>query len=136
MHRKYRSPSDEPIRVVTDTGHITHVGPEWTELPPIYHHAAVNSGCEVDSAVVSNEKTPLAASASAEQRKAVDVLIEGALKTMLERDDAEDFNNGQPKVDVVAKLAGVTVNRKQITPVWERLKEEAKADAGASGGGR
>lgn len=128
---RFRSPDEETIRVVTDTSHVALVGPEWRELPPIYHAAALKAGCECDRRVVRVQKESSQASADSAKRGDPEVLIERALKTMLEREQDGDFNdsNGEPSVDAVKKLAGINVKRAQISPVWRKLKAEAGADA-------
>lgn len=134
---QFRSPDEETIRVVTDTGHIALIGPEWRELPPIYHAAALKAGCECDQRVVRVQKEASQASDKSTKRGDPEVLIERALKTMLEREQEGDFNdsNGEPSVDAVKKLAGINVKRAQITPVWRKLKAEAGADAVDDGDG-
>lgn len=125
--RNYRSPDGEAIRVVTDTGHIAIVKGEWRELPPIYHHAAINAGCECDAQGVSNTRTKPAASPDANKDLDVDEQITKALKTMLERDEPSDFTgNGDPNLNSVAKLVGFKVSRKQVQPIFSELKDEAE----------
>lgn len=127
--RKYRSPDGEDIRVVTDTGHIAIVGAEFRELPAIYHHAAINAGCECDALGVSNTRTKPQASPQANKGLDVDEQITRALKTMLEREEDGDFTgNGDPNLNAVAKLVGFKVARKQVQPIFTALKEEAEGE--------
>lgn len=128
MNRKYRSPTGDPIRVVTDTGHIALVYGEWKELPSIYHHAAINAGCECDAnpGVINNKQKP-AASPQANKPLDIEEQITRALKTMLERDEDGDFTgNGDPNLNVVAKLVGFKVTRKQVQPIYQQLQDEAE----------
>lgn len=124
---QYRSPDpDAVIRVVTDTGHIALVGHDWKELPPIYHNAAIEAGCECDAETLVKNRVKPAASPQATKDRSADEKIELALKTMLERDQEGDFTaNGEPNLNVVAKLAGFKVARAQVQPIYERLQEEA-----------
>lgn len=130
---QYRSPDpDTVIRVVTDTGHIALVDGEWKALPPIYHNAAIEAGCECDAETLVKNRVKPAASPNAVKDRTADEKIEQALKTMLERDQKDDFNdNGEPNLKVVTKLAGFKVARAQVQPIYERLQEEA--DAGDDG---
>lgn len=43
---RFRSPTREPVRVETTSGHSASVGWEWTELPNSLHRAAIDAGCE------------------------------------------------------------------------------------------
>jgi len=123
MHR-YRSSTGDEIRVVTTTGHVAIVGDEWRELPAIYHQAAVQAGCEVDTP--TKAATPTRVLSNGNDAKNIDELIERALKTMLEREVADDFTSaGEPNLNVVSKLAGMKVKREQVTAIYHRLKEEA-----------
>ena len=132
--KQYRSRDGDVKRVVTSSGHVALVGPDWKPLPPIYHNAALRSGCECDAKTIVENTAKVENSATAEKAPNAEVLIERALKTMLERDQQGDFNQaGEPLVGAVAKLAGFNVRRADITPVWRRL--QAEADAAAVGAG-
>lgn len=131
MHR-YRSNTGEEIRVVTGTGHVAIVGEDWRELPAVYHQAAVQAGCEVDTP--TKAATPTRVESGGADAKNIDELIERALKAMLERDVADDFTSaGEPNLNVVAKLAGMKVKREQVTAIFHRLKEEADKDGEGDG---
>lgn len=133
---KYRSPTGETIRVVTDTGHVALIDGEWRELQPLYHNAALAAGCECDAPSLVKNRVKPAASEDAVKDPTDEAKIERALKTMLEREEAEDFRtNGEPNLNVVAKLTGMRVTRKQVQPVFERLQEEADDNGPAAGGG-
>lgn len=135
---KYRSPTGEDIRVTSTTGHVAIVGADWRELPRIYHQAAIREGCEVDQGVIPNDSKAAKVQGAGPQSQPPEAVIERALKTMLERDQAGDFTaDDQPNLKVLGKLAGFTVTRDQVTPIYQKLVEETGEDgegAGAAGG--
>lgn len=125
---KYRSPTGEDIRVTATTGHVAIVGAEWRELPRVYHQAAIRDGCEVDQGVIPNDRRATVQGAGP-QHQEPEAVIERALKTMLERDQAGDFtNDDQPNLKVLGKLAGFAVTRDQVTPIYQKLLDESEED--------
>lgn len=133
---KYRSPTGEDIRVTSTTGHVAVVGAEWRELPKIYHQAAIRDGCEVDQGVIPNSPKGGQVKGAGPQAKTPEAVIERALKAMLERDQPGDFTaDDQPNLKVVGKLAGMTVTRDQVTPIYQKLIEESEDNGDGDGTG-
>lgn len=132
---KYRSgieldrtnPGAANIHVKTLAGHCAIVGPEWRELPPSLHAAALNAGCEVDSTRKQATEHETKASAQAVDQSDEKALITKAIKVLLKRNDEDDFTvDGIPKVSAVNKEAGFTATKGDVHEAWESLNAEAE----------
>jgi len=131
---KYRSPIEHNpaypdasnIHVKTTAGHCAVVGPEWRELPPMLHAAALHAGCEVDSSTVTATEHVAKPSRIAVSQDDENGLIKKAIKALLDRNDAADFTgDGIPKVVAVNKESGFTATKGDILAAWGELNEEA-----------
>lgn len=131
---QYRHPTG--ARLALTSGHVTRVGPEWKELDPMFHAAALIARCEVNQGVVPaiSDAPPPPPSASAVVNTDEESVIRRALILMLERNsEADDFTNaGLPNLKVVRRVAGTEVDKGQVYRIFEALKAEAAAATDSS----
>ena len=131
---QYRHPSG--ARLALTSGHVTRVGPEWKELDPMFHAAALIARCEVNQGVIPAiaDVPPPAPSPQAVVNVDEETVIRKALIHMLERNsEADDFTNaGLPNLKVVRRVAGTEVDKGQVYRIFEELKAEAAASAAAA----
>lgn len=123
---RFRHP--EGVRVASTSGHVALIGPEWTELNPILHADALAAGCECDKTVFRAEPVvpaPPTKEAAARQ-DSPDQVIREALELMLARNEDGDFTKDNlPNVNVLAKLAGMTVRKEDALRVFRGMQSEA-----------
>lgn len=127
---QYRHPTG--ARLALTSGHVTRVGPEWKELDPMFHAAALNERCEVDQSIIPAhvDVTPAPSPQAVVNVDEVSV-IRKALIHMLERNsEADDFTNaGLPNLKVLRRVAGIEVDKGLAYHIFNELKAEASASA-------
>lgn len=128
---QYRHPTG--ARLALTSGHVTRVGPEWKELDPMFHAAALNERCEVDQSIIpAIADAPLTApSPQAVVSTDEFTVIRRALETMIERDEDGDFtpNTQLPSIKVLEKLTGTQVSKSEVYRIYREMKAEAEASA-------
>jgi hypothetical protein len=125
------------VRLTLDSGHVTRVGPEWTELPERFHQAALEKGCHCDQTVIG-ERVAAQPTTGPDAMQTLDEpkAIREAIQLMLARNEEDDFTAaGNPNANAVAKLCGFKVTRDSMLPVWHALKAEVAAEAAANSSG-
>lgn len=127
---KFRSPTDQPIRVALTTGHVAVVGSEWRELPTHMHREALAAGCESSDAVRQAPGKPTKEPAGQGNDEAS--VIRRQLQVMLEREGTEEAKDdftaaGMPNLNVLSGLCGFKVDKVTMGKVWAELKAEAGA---------
>ena len=128
---QFRSPTDEPIRIALLSGHTASVGPQWRELPEVFHHAAMTHGCERDDNHVVPEQKPVEAGKDAmHQTVDIDAKYRAALITMISRSQEGDFTAASlPNINTVSSLVGFAATKADVLRVFREMKEEAEKDA-------
>jgi hypothetical protein len=115
------------VRLALTSGHAAIVGPEWRELPAMFHQAALGAGCECDkeqfkAVHAEPQSTPEAAARPTSH----DDVYRKALTTMLEREEEGDFNrDGLPNTNVVSKLCGMSARKEDVLRVFRAMQAEA-----------
>ena len=122
---QFRHP--DTVHVATTDGLAAVVGPEWRELPPILHVAALAAGCECD-------QTQFRAEAPAKPAPTIvtdhDTVIREALELMLARKGDSDFEgdftaDNTPNAKSVGKLCGFNVSKEAVMNVFVAMQNEA-----------
>lgn len=128
---KFRSPTGEPIRVTSLSGHCDIIGPEWQELTEVLHLAALAAGAECDKERVSARKVePQSTPEAAARPTSHDDVYRRALAEMLERNEEGDFKaDGSPNLNAVSKVAGLQAKKEDVMRVFREMKAEAEAGA-------
>lgn len=133
----FRSPSDEPVRVKHENGAVAIVGPEPRELPPLLHTAALKEGCLCDDVPLASRNATAAAppppngNAFDPEKRCKEAIVE-----IVKRNKPEDFDNQSlPKLKVLSKVAGFTVDKGLLTKCWNELEADAKAAEAAAAAG-
>lgn len=130
---KFRSPTDQPIRVATTDGHVILIGPELREVPNRFVKAAVAEGAIPEGVPVELMQSDKDTQPKADDRDAV---IRRALTDMVEaaKDGSgapDEFTaNGLPSVGAVSKRAGFKVSREEAYAAWHELNDDG-SDGGA-----
>lgn len=129
---KFRSPTEEPIRVASTTGHVLIIGPELREVPPQFVRAAVAEGAVPEGVPVelmqATDKQPAASSKSDVIRKALIAMSQAAKDGSGAPD--EFTANGLPSVPALSKRVGFKVSREDAYEAWEGLQAEGDDGAG------
>lgn len=118
---KFRSPDETTIHVTSLTGHAARVGPDWRELPPMLHKAAIAAGC------ITDNMTAEAIAATPQPRDPAfnaDAAIKAGIVQMLEADKPdENFTKaGLPNLNVLSHVVGFGVDREQMQKVWAQMQ--------------
>lgn len=127
---KFRSPGATPIRVALTSGHTAMVGPEWQELPSVFHYEAVRCGCHQEGqpeppAQAAVENAPGAMN----QVTDYDAAYRQALTTMLEREEDKDFTSaGLPNTNTVSQLCGFSARKEDVLRVYRAMVDEVDED--------
>lgn len=125
---KFRSPTDNPIRVALLSGHTAIIGREWRELDPIFHRDALALGAQADATEIQNPSVKVAAS-EAGLAKVTDAEseIRKALIAMLERDQEGDFvaSTGLPNLKALEKEVGFRPDKEQVYALYREMTAEA-----------
>lgn len=129
---RFRHPTG--VRLTTQGGHITWVGPEWRELHADYHRTAMNLGCECDQAVVRTmEPAPAKPSENSVVHLAESDQIRKAMIAMIERNGPDDFTSGgTPNLTTLAKEIGFRPDKSTALEIWHAIKAEAISESEAS----
>lgn len=129
----FRSPTNKPIRIALTSGHTATVGPEWRELPVLFHHHAMTSGCERSDNSVVPELTEVEPGPDAMNRVVDhDTAYRNALTAMIERDEEGDFTRDSlPNTNAVSKLCGFSARKEDVLRVFRAMKDEALAEPAA-----
>lgn len=125
---QFRHP--DGARLALTTGHVTHVGPDWAPLHPLFHAEALAKGCECDQRTIRTREvvTPRASGAAV---KALDEseLIRGALMTLAQRQHPGDLTaDGMPDLKVVASLCGFRAKKETVHALWYELVDASLAN--------
>lgn len=135
MTMKFRAPTAEPVHIALLSGHSAIVGPEWRELPPIFHAEALARRCEVDKGgVIAPKDVPVQPSDEAQNQVAdVDQHYRKAIEQMLERSEEGDFTNDDlPNINVVSSLCGFRAVKEDVLRVFRDMVAEAQAEKAAA----
>lgn len=125
---RFRSPTDEPIRIALLSGHTAIVGPDWRELEPIFHRDAVANGCEREHAGAVPRTVAVQPSvAAAAKVESPEESYRRALTTMIQRDVEKDFTaDSLPNINAVSKLCGFAARKEDVLRVFRQMKDEAE----------
>lgn len=119
---RLKSPSVHPISFGTasGSGHSMVLGPDGEDVPQMFIQAAFAAGAVPADADASEfVSAPVAKRGCTDQES-----IQAAMKTMLERNDPEDFTAaGTPNRKALAKLVGMNVSAEEATIAWQTLNE-------------
>lgn len=127
---QFRSPTSAPISIVLLSGHSAVVGPEWRDLPELFHHDAVRLGCERTDQAPIPAKTQVEAGDESLGRDdgSHEAAYRQALTTMLDRDEEGDFTaDALPNTNVVSGLCGFRARKEDVLRVFREMKDEAAA---------
>lgn len=124
---QFRSPTGEPIKLTSTSGHSAIVGADWRPLPQILHREALSHGCECDQTKFKAvDPVPQAGP------QAVSTIVDHAgayrqaLETMLGREEEADFTNaGLPDIRQVSKLCGFQARKEDVLHVWHAMVQES-----------
>ncbi|MEI2453854.1 hypothetical protein [Lysobacter firmicutimachus] len=125
---QFRHP--DGARLALTTGHVTHVGPDWAPLHPLFHAEALAQGCECDQRTIRTRQV-VVPRASDSAVKALDEseLIRGALMTLAQRQHPGDLTgDGMPDLKVVASLCGFRAKKETVHAIWHDLVAASLAD--------
>ena len=102
------------------SGHCMVLGPEGEEIPQMFLQPAFAAG-----AVPADTDSDAFVSAPKATHGATDqVLIQDAIKTMLERNVEDDFTvSGLPNRKALAKLVGMNVTAEEATIAWRAIND-------------
>ena len=127
---RFRSPTDEPKRVALKSGHTAIIGPEWRELPELFHYQAMQEGClRDDNLVVPVQAEVKAGEGASNQTVDYNTAYRQALITMITREEPADFTAASlPNINVVSKLCGFSAKKEDVLEVFRQLKEESAND--------
>lgn len=118
----------EGKRLSLTTGHVAHVGTDWTDLHPRFREAAMKAGCEVDLQTIPDlrhESDPPPPSRTLQSDETVSIL-RTALIRMIERGSADDFTaSGLPNLNTLRKEAGIDVEKALAYEIFAALTAEA-----------
>ncbi len=118
---KFKSPTEQPVHIALTSGHTAVVGPEPTELDPIFHREAIARECIPDGVPVREHKP-----AAEKTRRET---IKGALKEMIAGEDADDFlGNGHPNKAKLDARLGFKTERTEVDSIFGELVAEAQDD--------
>lgn len=124
---KFRSLQGDIRLTSIQGGHTAIVGEDWRELPEHLHRDALAAGCECDQGKFKAAAPQLKSSDEALSRPTShDDVIRTALMTMLERNAKGDFTqDGNPNVNAVQKLAGLSLRKDDVMRVFRAMQAEA-----------
>ena len=129
----------EGVRLALTSGHVTHVGPEWVELPDFFHQAAILAGCQSDNTVTPEfskadasvarhaaEKAPEptekeVAAAKINTNEDTRAVLRTGLIRMIE--SGKGFTKaGLPDMRVLRAETGIDFDREVALSVFEEMK--------------
>lgn len=127
----FRAPPEiGEIRVASTNGHVAVIGADYRVLPKSLHRMALGAGAECDQRAVRGEE-PAPDVKAAEARADHTEQYRKALQIMMARAEPKDFTEaGLPNLNVVSKLAGMTVHKDEVYAVFNQLEIERDAQAG------
>lgn len=134
---QFRSPTGEPIRVCLLSGHAALIGPEWRDLPEIFHREALAQGAQCDATRIENVTVTVQAGEGAQVPATnEDDDYRNAIILMLERKQPGDFvaSTGLPNLKSLQKVVGFNVDKEKAYAVFHELTAEAATDDNASSG--
>lgn len=117
---RLKSPTSIPISFGTGSGHSMVLGPDGADVPPMFIQAAFASGAvpadaDADEFIAAPPKT---------FSKTDQELIQQGIKTMLERNEDNDFTAaGLPNRKKLAALVGLNVTPEDLIVAWKTLNE-------------
>jgi len=118
---QFRHP--DGVRLALTTGHVTHVGPEWTPLHHMFHAEALAKGCECDQRTIRTRHAvvPRASDAAVRPLDESEAIRE-ALVTLSRRQQPGDLTaDGMPDLKVVASLCGFRAKKEVVHAIWYDL---------------
>lgn len=125
---RFRHP--EGVRLALTSGHVAHVGTDWTEIAPIFHHEALANRCQCDQMVTPDVTSAPTPKASEDAQANVDeaTVLRAALIRMIERHGPDDFTAaGLPNQNTLRKESGISVDRELAFRLFHELEAEAAA---------
>jgi len=113
---RFKSPTENPIFVALTSGHTAQIGPEYGDLPEIFHREAIANGAVPEpapgQAKIEADKPPF-------DRK---VAIAEAMNAMLDGSMDGDFTaDGKPDLGRLSARVGFTVSRDERDAIWINL---------------
>lgn len=116
------------VRIALNSGHVTLVGPDWRELDPIFHRAAMAQGCECDQSTIrTQDQIPQTGDGAIVNFDEAGKIRE-ALIRMIERNAEDDFTgSGSPNLKTLARETGFRIDKELALCVWHQLEQEAIA---------
>lgn len=117
------------VRVALTSGHTVVISDEWREIPAMFHSEAIALGAEFDKSSGKIVSAKIESSEEANNRPdSEDDVIRTAINIMVNREDPDDFTvDGNPKVPVVSKVAGMIVTKVDVMRVFREMQAEAEA---------
>lgn len=119
---RLKSPTVHPISFgdALGSGHSMVLGPDGEDVPQMFIQSAFAAGAiPADAEASEFVAAPVAKRGCTDQE-----LIQAAMKTMLERNDPDDFTAaGTPNRKALAKLVGMNVTAEDATIAWRVLNE-------------
>lgn len=117
---RLKSKDKNPISFGLPSGHAMVLGPEGEDVPQMFIQAAFAAGAVPDDAVAEEfiaAPKPTASKSDLE-------LIQAAIKTMLERNEPDDFTAaGLPNRNALAKVVGMNVSAKDAAIAWKAVND-------------
>lgn len=124
---QFRHP--DGVRLALTTGHVTHVGPEWTPLHEMFHAEALAKGCECDQRTIRTRHAVVPRASDAAVRPLDESeAIRAALMTLAQRQHPGDLTaEGMPDLKVVASLCGFRAKKETVHGIWYEIVDEGLA---------
>ena len=129
--KKFKSTIGNQVRLSLLSGHTALVGPEWRELPELFHQEAYANGC------VSDDMFKAQAMASIPVAKAEAIASNGSreakilkeIAAMVEGNDLKDFTqSGAPDATILSTRVGERITSQKRNEMWFKFQEELKAE--------
>jgi hypothetical protein len=125
--KRFKSADGSEVRVALETGHVTIIGNEWTELHERFHSQAYANGCiSEDMAKLAEIKLNKETVNKIETVALKKEKIKGAIQQLLEEFDQANFTNGTnlPKSTVLTKMIGEKVSNSERDEVWYGMQKD------------
>ena len=116
---RLKSKTEQPISFGLGSGHCMVLGPEGDDVPNMLIQAAFAAGAIPVESVADDFSAPPATVNKTDQE-----LIQNGIKTMLERNDPDDFTTaGLPNRKALAKLVGLNVSAEDAAIAWQAVND-------------
>ena len=114
---KYRSPTNEPVRISSTSGRIMIIGPKLVEIPPDLEAEARYKGC-VSEQIMEGLS-------SREQNTPQLLSVEDAIRSMISMPEDGDFTaQGLPNLRSLTRLCQRNITKEEMMPAWEKVSAE------------